>query len=59
MHALSCIIRNESISQQEVEATVKYDREFQPPRQSGYDVSTNETGVKKVTQTFLEYFENQ
>ena len=47
MHALSCIIRNESISQQKVEATVKYDREFQPPRQSGYDVSTNETGGKK------------
>ena len=59
MHALSCIIRNESISQQEVDATVKYDREFQPPRQSGYDVSTNETGGKKVRQTFLEYFENQ
>ena len=36
-----CKIRNESISQQEVEATVKYDRYFQPPRQSGYDISTN------------------
>ena len=30
-----CQIRNESISEQEVEATMKYDREFQPPRQYG------------------------
>ena len=30
-----CEIRNESISQQEVEATMKYDKEFQPSRQSG------------------------
>ena len=52
-------IRNELISQQEVEATMKYDREFQPPRQSGYDVSTNGTAGKKVRQTFVEYFENQ
>ena len=55
----SCEIKNESISQQEVEATMKCDREFQSPRQSGYDVSTNETGGKKVRQTFVEYFENQ
>ena len=54
-----CEIRNESISQQEVEATVKYDREFQSPRQSGYDESTKKTGGKKVRQTFVEYFENQ
>ena len=39
-------IRNESIFYQEVEATINYDREFQPPRQAGYDVSTNETGAK-------------
>ena len=52
-------IRNELISQQKVEATMKYDREFQPLRQSGYDVSTNETAGKKVRQTFVEYFENQ
>ena len=39
-----CEIRNESISQEEVEATVKYHREFQPPGQCGYDVSTNKTG---------------
>ena len=52
-------IRNESNSPQKVEATVKYDREFKPPKQSGYDVSTNETGNKKVRQTFVEYFENQ
>ena len=54
-----CEIGNELISQQEVGATMKYDREFQPHRHSGYDVSTNETGDKKVRQTFVEYFENQ
>ena len=54
-----CEIRNESISQQEVEATMKYDREFQPLRQSVYNVSTNEAGGQKVGQTFVEYFENQ
>ena len=54
-----CEIRFESISQQKAEATMKYDREFQPPRQSGYDVSTNETGGEKISQTFVEYFENQ
>ena len=43
----------------EVNATMKYDREFQPPRQCGYDVSTNETWGKKVRQTFVEYFENR
>ena len=35
---------------------------YEPPRQSGqsgYDVSTNETGGKKVRQAFAEYFENQ
>ena len=42
-----CEIRNESISQQEVKATIKYGREFQPPRQSGYNVGTNELSVKK------------
>ena len=51
-----CQIRNESISEQEVEATMKYDREFQPPRQYGYDVSTNETRSKKVRQTFFGIF---
>ena len=51
-------IRIESISQQEVSATIKYVREFHPPRQSGYDISTNETGGKKIRQTFVEYFEN-
>ena len=40
----NCKIKNESISEQEIEATMKYDTEFQPPRQSGYDVSTTETG---------------
>ena len=30
-----CEIRNESISQQEVETTMKYDKEFQPSKQSG------------------------
>ena len=54
-----CEIRNESISQQEVKATIKYDREFQPPRQSGYNVGTNDTECKKARQTFIEYFENQ
>ena len=54
-----CEIRSESISQQEVEAIIEYDREFQPPGQSVYDVSTNETGGQKVWQTFVEYFENQ
>ena len=54
-----CEIRKESISQQEAEATMKYNKEFQPPRQSGYDVSTNEAGGEKVRQTFVEYFENQ
>ena len=38
---------------------MKYDRKFEPPQQSGYDVSINETGGKKVRQTFVEYFENQ
>ena len=38
---------------------MKYDRKFQPPRQSGYDASTNETEGKKVRQTCAEYFENQ
>ena len=52
-------IRNESISQQEVKATMKYDRKFQPPKQSGYDVSTTKTWGKTVRQTFVEYFENQ
>ena len=52
-------IRNDSISQQEVEATMNYDREFKPPREFGYDVRTSETGGKKVRQTFVEYFENQ
>ena len=41
-----CERRNKSISQYEVGATMKC--EFQSPRQSGYDVSTNETGGKKV-----------
>ena len=54
-----CKIRNESISQQEVEATMNYDRECQLPRESGYDVSTIETGGKKVRETFVEYFVNQ
>ena len=38
---------------------MKYDREFQPPRQSAYNASTNEAGGQKVGQTFVEYFENQ
>ena len=38
---------------------MKYDREFQPLRQSVYNVSTNEAGGQKVGQTFVEYFENQ
>ena len=42
-----CEIMNESISQQEVQAIMKYDREFQPPKQSGYDVSTNAARGKK------------
>ena len=54
-----CKIRNESISQEIVEASMRYDREFQPPRQPGCDLSTNDTGDKKVRQTFVEYFENQ
>ena len=54
-----CEIGTESISQHEVEATIKYGRKFQSPRQSGYDVSTNKTGGKKVRQTSVEYFENQ
>ena len=37
---------------------MKYDREFQPPRQSGSDLSTNETRGRKYRQTFVEYFEN-
>ena len=53
-----CEIRNESISQEKVEATMRYDREFQPPRQSGYNVSTNDNVNKKVRQIFVEYFEN-
>ena len=48
MYDLSCIIfgeiKKEWISQQEVEATKKYDREFQPSKQSGFNVITNETG---------------
>ena len=47
-----CEIINESISQQEVQAIMKHDREFQPPKQSGYDVSTNATRGKKVRKTF-------
>ena len=54
-----CKIRKEAIIQQEVEGTITYDREFLPPRQSGYDASTNESGGKKDRQKFVEYFENQ
>ena len=63
MHDSSCIIfgeiKKEWISQQEVEATKKYDREFQTSKQSGFDEITSDTGGKKVRQTFVEYFENQ
>ena len=48
-----CEIMNESISQQEVQAIMKYDREFQPPKQSGYDVNTNATRGKNVRETFV------
>ena len=51
-----CKIKDESISQKEVDATMKYVSEFQSPRQSGYDLSTNNIGGKKVVQTFVEIF---
>ena len=54
-----CEIRNESISQQEVQTTMKHDRKFQPPKQTGHDVSAKETRFKKVKNIFAEYFENQ
>ena len=46
MYVLFCILRNkERINFSTV--IVKYDREFQRPRQSGYGASTNKTGDKK------------
>ena len=52
-HVLSyiifCEVRSESISQHEVEAAYKYDREFQPHAISSYGINNNEIGGKRVS----------
>lgn len=51
-----CEERKESISQQNVDAALKCDKEFQPPVDSNIRINNNEGGGKAVRQIYVKYF---
>ena len=51
-----CELRKESVPDAEVESSINYDRQFQPPSNSGYTVNNNETLGKALRRVFVKYF---
>ena len=49
-----CELRKESVPDAEVESSINYDRQFQPPNNSGYAVNNNETLGKALRKVFVK-----
>ena len=52
-----CEERKEQLNQKNIAIALNYDKEFQPPTDSSYKVSNNETGGKAIRQVYVKYFE--
>ena len=52
-----CEERKEPLNKQDIDIALNYDKEFQPPTDSSYKVSNNETGGKAIRQIYMKYFE--
>ena len=51
-----CESKNESVNQHRVAVARKYDTEFQPSLNKNQVVNNNESGGKKIRNTFKKYF---
>ena len=52
-----CEIRQEAVNQNGVLVAQNYDVEFQPETDTGYEISNNKAGDKRIRNIFFEYFE--
>ena len=52
-----CELRKEPVNQQNLDIALNYDKEFQPPTDTTYKVSNNETGGKSIRQIYVKFFE--
>ena len=52
-----CAERKEPLNQNRIDIALNYNKEFQPPTDSSYKVSNNETGGKAIRQIYVKYFE--
>ena len=52
-----CEERKEPLNEKHIDVAFNYDKEFQPPIDSSYKVSNNETGGKTIRQIYVKYFE--
>ena len=50
-------IRQEIVNQNDVLVARNYDVEFQPEADTGYEISNNEAGGKRIRNIFVKYFE--
>ena len=52
-----CEERKEPLNQKHIDIALNYNKEFQHPTDSDYEVSNSETGGKAIRQIYMKYFE--